>query len=52
MTWLLAVLLKPFFAVAFFMIAWVISRLLWKIIPDGKWKKILYSPPFWLRERK
>lgn len=49
MEWLLAIFVKPFFAVAFFMLAWAISRLLWRIIPDGKIKKALYSPPPWLR---
>jgi hypothetical protein len=44
MNWLLALFLKPFIAVAFFMVAWLISRLFWRYIPDGKIKKILFSP--------
>ena len=52
MSWMLAVLLKPFIAVAFFLLAWGVSRLLWHIIPEGKWKTILYSPPSWLRDRE
>jgi hypothetical protein len=44
MTWLLAAFLKPFIAVAFFMLAWLISRLFWRYLPEGKVKNILFSP--------
>lgn len=44
MNWLLAVLLKGFFAVAFFMVVWLIAAGLYKVIPDGKIKRALYSP--------
>lgn len=44
MTWLLGVFLKPFFAVVFFTVAWLISRLIWRWLPDGKVKRILFSP--------
>lgn len=44
MTWLLGVFLKPFFALVFFTFTWLVSRLIWKILPDGKIKKVLFSP--------
>jgi branched-subunit amino acid ABC-type transport system permease component len=44
MTWLLALVLKPFIAVAFFMLAWMISRVIWRYLPESKLKTILFSP--------
>jgi hypothetical protein len=44
MTWLLALVLKPFFAVAFLMVAWMISRVIWRYMPEGKLKTRLFSP--------
>jgi hypothetical protein len=41
---ILAIVLKPFIALIFFLAAWSISRLLSKVIPDGKAKRILFSP--------
>jgi len=44
MSLFLALLLKPFVAVLFFLVAWSIARLLSKIIPEGRIKRALYSP--------
>lgn len=49
--WMWAVFLKPFVALAFFLLAWVIAQLLRRYIPEGKIKRVLYSPPFWLRDK-
>lgn len=35
---------KPLVAALFFCVAYAIAVLLWKVIPDGKIKRILYSP--------
>jgi hypothetical protein len=51
MDWWLALIVKPFAAVAFFVVAWLVARLLHRIIPDGKIKRHLYSPLPWLRKR-
>lgn len=42
--WVLALFLKPFFAVAFLLVAWGISRLIWRLMPDSKLKRTLFSP--------
>jgi hypothetical protein len=42
--WLLALIVKPFVAVAFFLLAWAISRVIWRYLPDSKIKRILFSP--------
>jgi hypothetical protein len=42
--WLIALVLKPFVAVIFFVLAWAISRLFWRYLPEGKVKKVLFSP--------
>ena len=44
MEWVLALSLKPFVAVVFLLAAYYLSRLLWRFIPDGRIKRILYSP--------
>lgn len=44
MTWLLGVFLKPFVAVLFFTVAWLISRVIWRLLPDGKLRRLLFSP--------
>lgn len=43
------VFFKPFVAVVFFLAAWAIAALLKRYIPEGKVKRILYSPPFWMQ---
>lgn len=52
MNLVLAVFLKPFVAFVFFALAYVISRLLWRMIPDGKIKRALYSPLPWLNKSR
>lgn len=44
MNWFLALLLKPFVAVLFFVAAWALSRLVWHWMPAGRIKTILFSP--------
>lgn len=41
--WTWAVLLKPFGAVVFFFVAYLIARALYRLIPDGNVKRILYD---------
>lgn len=48
MSLFLSVFLKPFVAFVFFALAYVVSRILWRLIPDGKIKRALYSPLPWL----
>lgn len=52
MSWWLAVLLKPFVALVFFLLAWAVARALHRVIPEGKAKRILYSPLPWLRKKE
>lgn len=40
----LAVLLKPFIAVPVFFLVFLVASLVHKYLPDGKLKKILFSP--------
>lgn len=44
MEWLLALVLKPFIAVAMLLIAFVIAGLIHRWLPEGKLKRILFSP--------
>jgi hypothetical protein len=44
MSWVLALVLKPFFAVLFFTAAWLLSRVVWRYMPPGKFKDRLFSP--------
>lgn len=44
MEWLLAVFLKGFFALLFFSFVWLVAAGLYKLIPDGKIKRFLFSP--------
>lgn len=52
MTLFWAAFFKPFFALIFAAIAWLIAKALYKLIPDGKIKRVLYSPLPWFRDRK
>jgi hypothetical protein len=52
MDWWLAVLLKPFAALVFFLFVWLIARVLHGLIPEGKAKRLLYSPLPWLRKKE
>lgn len=40
----LVIFLKPFIAVVVFFFVFVIAALLERVIPDGRIKRILYSP--------
>jgi hypothetical protein len=40
----IALLLKPFFALALFVAAHFIAKLLMKIVPEGKLRRMLSSP--------
>lgn len=42
--WLIAAFLKPFVLLVFFLFVWAISRLVYKLIPEGKIKRALFSP--------
>lgn len=44
MSWLFGLLLKPFIAVAFFVVVFVLARLAHALIPDGKVKDTLFTP--------
>ncbi len=50
--WLLALLLKPFFAVLFFFFVFCLARVIRRLMPDGKLKRILFSPLPGHRERR
>jgi hypothetical protein len=52
MTLFWAAFFKPFFALIFAAIAWLIAKALYKLIPEGKIKRALYSPLPWFRDRK
>ena len=52
MTWLVALMLKPLAAVLVIFLAYCVSRLLWRWIPDGKIKRALYSPLPWYNGRR
>lgn len=43
---------RPFITLCFFVVAWLIAKLLFGLIPDGKIKKILYSPLPWLDKNR
>ncbi len=44
MSWVIALLLYPFVAVAFFAGARVLSQRMRKYLPEGRFKRMLYSP--------
>ena len=46
----IALLVKPFAALAFFLVAWLIAKALKRLIPEGRLKQVLYSPLPWLRK--
>lgn len=50
--WLLSIVLKPFILVVFFVLVWLIAAGLHKVIPEGRIKRILYSPLPWLRDNR
>jgi len=44
MEWLLATMLKGFIALVLFVPVLVVSRLIYRYMPDSKFKRILFSP--------
>lgn len=44
MEWALAIVLKPFIAVLFFFLAFLIAAVIHRLMPNGKLKRILFSP--------
>lgn len=44
MGWLLAIVLKPFVAVVMIFVAVCVAMLVHRWLPDGKLKRILFSP--------
>jgi len=44
MTWLLSLLLKPLVALLVLVPAYMLAELIWRWMPDGKIKRILFSP--------
>jgi len=49
--WLLAVFLKPFIFLVFCVLIYFVKAAIWKLLPDGKVKRILFSPLPGHRER-
>ena len=43
-TWLLGVFLKPFIALIFLSIVWIIAAVINRYMPDSRIKRILFSP--------
>jgi hypothetical protein len=43
MEWVIGLVIKPFAAVAFFVLAYLLARLLARTIPDGRIKALLYD---------
>jgi membrane protein required for beta-lactamase induction len=39
-----SILLKPFAAVALFVLAWAVARTIHRFMPEGRLKRILFSP--------
>ncbi len=42
--WLLAVFVKPFIFLAFFVVIYFVKEAIWKLLPDSKFKRVLFSP--------
>jgi hypothetical protein len=40
LTWLL----RPFVALSFFVLAWLVAALVHKYMPDGRLKRLLFAP--------
>lgn len=40
----LAVFFKPFIVFVLFLLVYLIAQLFWKVLPDGRIKRILFSP--------
>jgi hypothetical protein len=44
MTWVIALIVKPFIAALFLMLVWWIKYMVWRFVPDGKIKAMLLRP--------
>jgi len=42
--WVLSLVLKPFFAFVLFLLIYLVALAIWKVMPDSKLKRILFSP--------
>lgn len=42
--WALAIVVKPFIALLFMLLVWIIAAVIHKVMPDCKLKRILFSP--------
>lgn len=49
--WLLAIFVKPFVFLAVFVVIYFIKEAIWRVLPDGKIKRVLFSPLPGHRER-
>jgi hypothetical protein len=43
MEWEIGVFLRPFAALALFLFAWWLSKLLYRLLPEGRLRRLLYS---------
>ncbi len=44
MTWIVSLIVRPFFAVLLILLAVGLSRLVWRFLPDSRLKRWLFSP--------
>lgn len=42
--WVLALILKPFVALGLLLLVYFVVRLVWRLMPDNKWRRTLFSP--------
>jgi len=49
MSWLLALILKPFFAVVLIFVAMLLAQVFYRYMPDCKLKRFLSRPLPWYR---
>jgi len=44
MDWAIGLLVKPFIAFAFLVLILLIKELVWRVLPESKFKRVLFSP--------
>lgn len=44
MTWLAAIFLKYFAALAYAVLVWVLQAFIWNILPDSRLRRALFTP--------
>lgn len=49
--WVLGIFLKPFIALLFLSIVWIVAAVIYRYMPDSRIKRILFSPLPGHRER-